>query len=74
MPVRTTSRRFSSRMRIRITTRPSRIFPKATVYAMKREVPVAQGKEEYGSTFSAVTGKFNPHPFEIGIRSTTAKK
>jgi hydroxyacylglutathione hydrolase len=42
------------------------LFPKATVYAMQREVPVAQGKEEYGSTFSAVTGKFNPHPFEVG--------
>lgn len=42
------------------------MFPKATVYAMRREVPVAQGKEAYGSPFSRVTGKFNPHPFEIG--------
>jgi glyoxylase-like metal-dependent hydrolase (beta-lactamase superfamily II) len=42
------------------------LFPKATVYAMKREIPVAQGKEEYGSQFSAMTGKVNPHPFEIG--------
>ena len=42
------------------------LFPKATVYAMQREVPVAQGKEEYGSTFSTVTGKFNPHPFDVG--------
>lgn len=42
------------------------LFPKATVYAMKREVPVAQGKEAFGSTFSVMTGKFNPHPFEIG--------
>jgi glyoxylase-like metal-dependent hydrolase (beta-lactamase superfamily II) len=42
------------------------LFPKATVYAMKREIPVAQGKEEFGSAFSAMTGKVNPHPFEIG--------
>jgi glyoxylase-like metal-dependent hydrolase (beta-lactamase superfamily II) len=42
------------------------LFPKATVYAMKREIPVAEGKEEYGSPFSVLTGKYNPHPFEIG--------
>lgn len=42
------------------------LFPKATVYAMKREIPIAQGKEEYGSTFAAMTGKVNAHPFEIG--------
>jgi glyoxylase-like metal-dependent hydrolase (beta-lactamase superfamily II) len=42
------------------------LFPKATVYAMKREIPVAQGKEEFGSTFSVMTGKTNAHPFEIG--------
>jgi glyoxylase-like metal-dependent hydrolase (beta-lactamase superfamily II) len=42
------------------------LFPKATVYAMKREIPIAQGKEEFGSTFSVLTGKVNPHPFEIG--------
>lgn len=41
------------------------LFPKATIYAMKREVPVAAGKEDYGSTFSRVTGRFNPHPFEV---------
>jgi glyoxylase-like metal-dependent hydrolase (beta-lactamase superfamily II) len=41
-------------------------FPKATIYGMKREVAVAQGKQEYGSTFSVMTGKTNPHPFEIG--------
>ena len=33
------------------------VFPKATVFAMQREVPVAQGKEEYGSTFSQSDGK-----------------
>jgi glyoxylase-like metal-dependent hydrolase (beta-lactamase superfamily II) len=42
------------------------VFPKATVYAMKREIPVAQGKEDFHSTFSMMTGKTNPHPFEIG--------
>lgn len=42
------------------------LFPQATVYAMQREVPVAQGKEEYGSTFSKVTGAVNPYPFEVG--------
>jgi glyoxylase-like metal-dependent hydrolase (beta-lactamase superfamily II) len=42
------------------------LFPKATVFAMQREVPVAQGKEEYGSTFSRMTGRVNPHPFEVG--------
>jgi glyoxylase-like metal-dependent hydrolase (beta-lactamase superfamily II) len=41
------------------------LFPKATVYAMKREVPVAQGKEAYQSALSKVTGKYNPHPFEV---------
>jgi hydroxyacylglutathione hydrolase len=42
------------------------LFPKATVYAMSREIPVAEGKEAYGSLFSSVTGRYNPHPFEIG--------
>jgi glyoxylase-like metal-dependent hydrolase (beta-lactamase superfamily II) len=42
------------------------LFPNAMVYAMQREVPVAQGKEAYGSVFSKVTGEYNPHPFEIG--------
>ena len=42
------------------------LFPKATVYAMKREIPIAQGKEAYGSPFSSMTGKYNAHPFEIG--------
>jgi len=42
------------------------LFPKATVYAMKGEVAVAQGKEEYQSTFSRMTGRVNPHPFEVG--------
>jgi hydroxyacylglutathione hydrolase len=41
------------------------LFPKAAIYGLKREVPIAEGKEEFGSMLSAVTGKTNPHPFEI---------
>ena len=41
------------------------VFPRATVYAMKAEVPVADGKEAYQSVFSRVTGRFNPHPFQV---------
>jgi glyoxylase-like metal-dependent hydrolase (beta-lactamase superfamily II) len=41
------------------------LFPKATIYAMKREVPVAAGKEDYGSMLSKVAGRFNPHPFDV---------
>jgi hydroxyacylglutathione hydrolase len=41
------------------------LFPKATVYAMSREVPVAEGKEAYESVFSRLTGRFNPHPFQV---------
>lgn len=42
------------------------LFPKAMVYAMKREVPVAAGTEEFHSRFAAVTGKVNGHPFNVG--------
>ena len=42
------------------------LFPKATVYALQREIPIAEGKEAYGSMFSKMTGAYNPHPFEIG--------
>ena len=41
------------------------VFPKATVYAMKAEVPVAEAKEAYQSPFSRVMGRFNPHPFQV---------
>jgi len=41
------------------------VFPRATVYAMQAEVPVAEAKEPYGSVFSWVTGRFNPHPFQV---------
>ena len=41
------------------------MFPKATVYAMKREVPVAEGKEAYESLFSRLAGRLNPHPFQV---------
>jgi glyoxylase-like metal-dependent hydrolase (beta-lactamase superfamily II) len=50
------------------------LFPKATVYAMKDEVPVAQGKQAYGSTFSRVTGATNPHPFEVGYPLENGEK
>ncbi len=41
------------------------LFPKATVYALKREAPIAEGKEEFGSMLSVVTGRTNPHPFQV---------
>jgi glyoxylase-like metal-dependent hydrolase (beta-lactamase superfamily II) len=41
------------------------LFPKATIYAMKREVPIAAGKEDYQSPLSKVMGRFNPHPFDV---------
>ena len=41
------------------------VFPKATVYAMKAEVPVAEGKEAYQSVLSRVMGRYNPHPFQV---------
>jgi glyoxylase-like metal-dependent hydrolase (beta-lactamase superfamily II) len=41
------------------------LFPKATIYAMQSEVPVAEGKEAYQSVFSRVMGRFNPHPFQV---------
>jgi glyoxylase-like metal-dependent hydrolase (beta-lactamase superfamily II) len=41
------------------------LFPKAMVYGMKREVPVAAGTEEFHSMLSMMTGKTNPHPFNI---------
>jgi glyoxylase-like metal-dependent hydrolase (beta-lactamase superfamily II) len=41
------------------------LFPKATIYAMEREVPVAEGKEAYQSAFSRVMGRFNSHPFQV---------
>lgn len=41
------------------------VFPKAKVYAMKDEVDVASGKEAYGSPLSSLSGKYNPHPFQV---------
>ena len=41
------------------------LFPKATVYAMKAEVPVAEAKEAYQSVLSRVMGRYNPHPFQV---------
>ncbi len=41
------------------------VFTKATVYAMNAEVPVAEAKEAYGSLFSRVMGRYNPHPFQV---------
>lgn len=41
------------------------VFTKAKVYAMKDEEYVADGEQAYGSPLSALTGKFNPHPFKV---------
>jgi len=41
------------------------IFPRATVYAMRREVPLAEAKEPFESVFSRVMGRYNSHPFQV---------
>ena len=41
------------------------LFHKATVYTMKREVPIAAGQEAYGSTLSKLTGSTNSYPFTV---------
>ena len=42
------------------------LFPKATVYAMKREVPIAAGQEPYGGPLFGTLGAKNNTPFTIG--------
>jgi glyoxylase-like metal-dependent hydrolase (beta-lactamase superfamily II) len=41
------------------------LFPAATVYAMTREVPLAEAKEPFESTFSRIMGRYNPNPFQV---------
>lgn len=41
------------------------LFPKAAVYTMKREVPIAAGREAYGSALSKLTGSTNSYPFDV---------
>lgn len=42
------------------------LFPKATVYAMKREVPLAAGQEDYDGPMFKVMGERNATPFHVG--------
>lgn len=42
-----------------------RVFPNATVYTLKREVPIAEAKEKYESPISYLMGNYNPHPFQV---------
>lgn len=42
------------------------LFPKATIYAMKREVPVAAGQEPYGGPLFGTFGSKNGTPFTVG--------
>jgi glyoxylase-like metal-dependent hydrolase (beta-lactamase superfamily II) len=42
------------------------IFPKATVYAMKREVPLAAGQEPFGGPLFGTIGLKNSTPFTVG--------
>lgn len=41
------------------------LFPKATVYAMKREVPIAAGQEPYSGPLFKVFGGKNATPFTV---------
>jgi glyoxylase-like metal-dependent hydrolase (beta-lactamase superfamily II) len=41
------------------------LFPKATIYAMKREVPIAAGQEPYNGPALKVFGNKNPSPFTV---------
>jgi len=41
------------------------LFPKATIYAMKREVPIAAGQEPYNGPALRVFGNKNPSPFTV---------
>jgi glyoxylase-like metal-dependent hydrolase (beta-lactamase superfamily II) len=42
------------------------LFPKATTYAMKREVPIAAGQEDYNGPVLKVLGNKNTTPFNVG--------
>jgi glyoxylase-like metal-dependent hydrolase (beta-lactamase superfamily II) len=41
------------------------LFPKAAVYAMKREVPIAAGQEPYNGPLLKVVGNKNTSPFTV---------
>jgi glyoxylase-like metal-dependent hydrolase (beta-lactamase superfamily II) len=41
------------------------LFPRATIYAMKQEVPLAEAKEPFESVFSRVMARYNAHPFQV---------
>src|SRR5271155_3620072 len=41
------------------------IFPKATIYAIKREVPLAAGQEPFKGPLSALFGGKNTSPFTV---------
>jgi hydroxyacylglutathione hydrolase len=42
------------------------LFPKAAIYAMKREVPLAEDSEPPGGPLLRLFGARNPHPFHVG--------
>ena len=41
------------------------IFPKATIYALKREVPIAAGQEPYNGPILKIVGNKNTTPFTV---------
>lgn len=41
------------------------LFPKATIYATKREVPIAAGQEDYNGPLFRVMGERNATPFNV---------
>ena len=41
------------------------LFPKATIYAMKREVPIAAGQEAFGGPVFKILGGKNTSPFTV---------
>jgi glyoxylase-like metal-dependent hydrolase (beta-lactamase superfamily II) len=42
------------------------LFPKATIYAMKREIPVANGSEAFRGPLLRLFAAHNPYPFQVG--------